>query len=335
MIKDQQPGPWHWRLRRMREKLWRLNRISQTVGIFAASLVWLLLSPATAAELHVAASIGPVQSLVAGVMGDTGAPALLIPGGQSPHTFAMRPSTARAIAHADVIFRIAPIYEMALDAPLANAKHARVIDLIDAKGVTVYPARDLDDVTAAAPVGQPTDEFVRHQGMDPHIWLDPDNARAIAAAIAATLSQANPQDALTYRTNEAIVEQWLTALDTAIKQDTRPVTSTPFIVFHDGYQYFERRYGLRFAGAVTEFPGRSPGAWHILKVRQEIRDAHVPCVFGEVQFEPRLLKTVTEGLAVRTGSLDPLGAGIAPGPDLYFEVMRGLSRAMAACLAAS
>jgi len=285
---------------------------------------------AHAGPLAVAASIAPIQSLVAGVMGEVGTPALLIPGGQSPHTFSLRPSTVRAIARADLIFRISPDFELALDAPLAASRGARIVDLIDTAGVTTYPSRDLGEIGETAE--RAASERVPGGDRDPHIWLDPDNARAMARTIAATLAEADPSEASAYRANEALVEQWLTALDSAMKDELAPVRARPFVVFHDGYQYFERHYRLQFADAVTEFPGRSPGALHILKVREEIKSAHASCVFGEAQFEPRLLKTVTEGLAVRTEVLDPLGADLAPGPALYFDVMRGLSHAFVSCL---
>ncbi|HXZ67671.1 MAG TPA: zinc ABC transporter substrate-binding protein [Alphaproteobacteria bacterium] len=292
----------------------------------AVSAVFVGLMPADGHAISVAASIAPIQSLVMGVMGSAGQPALLIPGGQSPHTFALRPSTARAIEHARVVFRIGPNYEAALNAALASApRRTLVVNLIDAPGVVLYPARDVDELGLVTGSRD-------HLTDDPHIWLDPDNARAIARAIARTLSEADPLHERDYVDNEAVVEQWTLALDKAIRTEIAPVKGRPFIVFHDGYQYFERHYGLHFAGAVTEMPGREPGAAHIHKVRAEIEAAHVPCVFSEPQFEPRLIATITEGLRVRVGILDMLGAGMKPSPYLYFDVMRGLSQSMVQCL---
>lgn len=302
-------------------------RLTKSMAWALAAFV--LASPVPGHAISVAASIAPVQSLVMGVMGTTGQPALLIPGGQSPHTFAMRPSTARAIAHARIVYRIGANYEVALNAPLAAAEqNTQVVNLIDAPGVILFPARDLDEpgVAPAESAGHLTD--------DPHIWLDPDNARSIVRTIARTLGDADPVNAKTYRENEAVVEQWLSALDIAIRAEIKPVQGRPFIVFHDGYQYFERHYQLDFAGAVSEMPGREPGAAHIHLVREEIKAAHVACVFSEPQFSPKLVRTITEGLAVRVGTLDMLGAELKPSHDLYFDVMRGLSRSLVTCLAA-
>ncbi|MFZ1988635.1 MAG: zinc ABC transporter substrate-binding protein [Alphaproteobacteria bacterium] len=296
--------------------------------IGAALAVLAGLVPGGATAISVAASIAPIQSLVMGVMGTAGKPALLIPGGQSPHTFALRPSTVRTIEHAHVVFRIGPNYEASLNAALASApRSALVINLIDAPGVVLYPARDVDELDL--PPAQGSSD---HLTDDPHIWLDPDNALAMARTIARTLSEADPSHARDYADNEAVVEQWTLALDKAIRAEIAPVKGRPFIVFHDGYQYFERHYGLNFAGAVTEMPGREPGAAHIHRVREEIEAAHARCVFSEPQFEPRLITTITAGLKVRVGVLDMLGAEMEPGPDLYFNVMRGLSQSMTECL---
>lgn len=286
----------------------------------------LAIRPGTGQALEVAASIAPVQSLVMGVMGDTGTPALLIPGGQSPHTFALRPSTAHAIADARIVFRIGPNFEASLNEALASSR-TRVVDLIDAPGLVLYASRDLDELSI-----RPRDGLKGHLLDDPHIWLDPDNARAMVRAIATALSAADPPHVKDYRDNEALVEEWIGSLDQAIRAEIKPALGHRFIVFHDAYQYFERRYGLEFGDAVSEMPGRSPGARHIHRVREEIKSANVSCVFSEPQFEPKLVATITEGLNVRVGVLDSLGAEMKPSPDLYFNVMRGLSRSMADCL---
>lgn len=302
--------------------------LMRRTGLVLAALLAIL--PGAGHAIEVAASIAPIQSLVMDVMGDTGSPALLIPGGQSPHTFALRPSTVRAIAHARIVFRIGSNFEASLNEALASAQGTEVVDLIDAPGILIYPSRDLGEPSVQPPKGSEG-----HLTDDPHIWLDPDNARAIVRLIAKRLSAADPVNAATYGANEAVVEEWIIALDSAISEEIKPALGHRFIVFHDGYQYFERHYGLGFSGAVSEMPGREPGAWHIHQVREEIRAAHVSCVFSEPQFEPKLVATITEGLPVRVGVLDALGAEMKPGPDLYFNVMRGLSRSMLGCLSPS
>ncbi len=74
------------------------------------------------------------------------------------------------------------------------------------------------------------------------------------------------------------------------------------------------------------------GARHLSALRGRIREEGVACVFIEPQFSPALVEAVTEGTAVRVATLDPLGMGLAPGPEAYFRMMRALAAALVACL---
>jgi zinc transport system substrate-binding protein len=118
----------------------------------------------------------------------------------------------------------------------------------------------------------------------------------------------------------------------AVEAELAPVHDAPFIVFHDAYQYFEHRFGVTAAGTITVNPGTDPGAGRLTEIRDTVRERGAVCVFAEPQFEPRLLDVVTEGTGARTGTLDPLGADIAPGPDLYPALIRSLADSMRACL---
>ena len=106
----------------------------------------------------------------------------------------------------------------------------------------------------------------------------------------------------------------------------------PFVVFHDAFQYFDKRFGLNNVGSVTVDPDRKPGAARLKAIQARIAESGVRCVFAEPQFEPRLLQVVIEGTTAELGSLDPLGAELADGPELYFELMRRNAAAFKACL---
>ena len=118
-----------------------------------------------------------------------------------------------------------------------------------------------------------------------------------------------------------------------IADELEPVRNRPFIVFHDAYQYFEKRFGLAAAGSITVSPEVIPGAQRVDEIRTKVRELDAACVFAEPQFEPRLVEVVTEGTNARSGVLDPLGAEITDGPDLYFELMRGMASSFKSCLA--
>jgi zinc transport system substrate-binding protein len=171
-----------------------------------------------------------------------------------------------------------------------------------------------------------------HGGKDGHVWLDPDNAKMMAARIAVVLGERDPVHADVFKTNAATLMLRIDQLTADIVAETKPVAGRPFIVFHDAYQYFERRFGVSAAGSVTVSPGVQPSAKRLASLRKKISKLDAACVFAEPLFQPKLVAAVTEGTKARAGTLDPEGLSLDPGPDLYFTLMRALSSNLAACL---
>jgi len=312
-------------------------RIRDWLLIGAAWLApWSLL----AAQLNVVASIHPVHSLAAGVMQGVGEPRLLVIGGASPHHYSLRPSDAQAIAKADVVFWIGPDLESFLAKPLTNAKaKVRSIALMEVAGVTVLPLRtggvwDAHRHDHAEPAKKPDhDHAPDHQASrDAHLWLDPVNAIAITRQIMATLGELDPGHKADYDRNGTALIERLNQLNQQLVLKLAPVKDQPYVVFHDAYQYFERRYDLKAVGSVVLDPEQRPGAKRVRDIQQRIQELGVRCVFSEPQFQSALVKTVIAGSQARSGILDPLGAEIPPGPDAYFQLLGGLAEALRDCL---
>ena len=173
----------------------------------------------------------------------------------------------------------------------------------------------------------------RRGAFDMHIWLDPVNAGAMARAIARALSEADPTNAGTYAANTQALLRRLEEFTRQIAAEVAPVRGKPFIVFHDAYRYFEDRFGLTAAGSSVVSPDRSPGVRRISELRDKIRELGVTCVFAEPQFEPRLVDVIIEGTPARMGTVDPLGATIESGPELYFTLIRSMAASFKSCLA--
>lgn len=304
--------------------------------LFALAGWW---APAALADAPaVVASVKPVHALVAAVMAGIGEPTLLVRGAGSPHSHALRPSEARTLQDADLVFWVGGALETFLARPLATlARDARVVTLLDAPGVTLLESRrggawgedhehEHDDPALAGDAGR------AHGPIDGHIWLDPANARAIVAAAVAALSERDPANARTYQANGRATLDRIDVLEAELRRTLAPIRDRPYLVFHDAYHYFEDRFGLAAAGAITVSPDLRPGARRLVEVRRVIEDRGARCVFSEPQFEPRLVDIVTEGLPVGRGVLDPLGADLEPGPDLYPRLMRQLAAGLNACL---
>ncbi len=309
----------------MRSALRHLPFIALVAALAAAS-------PALADAPKVVASIKPVHSLVAAVMEGVAEPALIVRGAASPHTYAMKPSDARALAAADLVFWVGPELEGFLAKPLeANARKAQAVELLEAPGIALLDARE-GGAWDAHGHGHAHGHKNAHEEVNTHIWLDPGNARAMVAAIAEALSAKDPANAAAYKVNADRTVRSIDALDAELKAALAPVAGKPFVVFHDAYQYFEAHYGLNGVGAITVNPERRPSAKRLSEIRARITGLGAACVFAEPQFEPALVDTIVEGTGAKKGVLDPEGADLKDGPGLYPVLMRNIAAALKGCL---
>jgi len=325
-----------------------------------AAFATLLLTGTAFAAPAVVASTKPVHSLVSAVMGDVGAPALIVKGAASPHTYSLRPSDAAALEAADIVFWTGHGMELFLAEALETlSTNAHVVELAEAPGIALLPIReggafeahmheeedqhdgDHDDEghDHADEHGHGEHEGDDHEGHDHaegngdmHFWLDPENARLMVAHIAQTLSAADPDNAAAYAANAEAEAARLDALSAELTATLAPVADKPFIVFHDAYQYFENRFGLTVAGTVTVSPEAMPGAARIDELRSRVDELGATCVFAEPNFEPAIVRTIVEGTTAQAGTLDPEGSALTEGADLYHALLRSLADGLVECL---
>lgn len=286
---------------------------------------------------RVVASIGPLHSLVSAVMEGVGTPYLLMERTSSPHDYTMTPADARALSRADVVVWVGEALETALIRPItALAQDAKVLEVLDMAGVEILPGRE-GGVWEAHGSEEQEHEAQGHgaEGIDGHVWLDPRNAIALSRGIAETLREIDPVNADRYRTNAAALADRLLDLEHELAGVLAPVRAKPYVVFHDAYHYFERRFAMNAVGAITIDPARAPGAKRLSEIRAHLRRTGAFCVFAEPQFEPALARTVVEGTKAGIAVLDPLGADIASGPEAYFSLLRRMAGSLRDCLSAA
>lgn len=310
-----------------------LNSLARTFTLIALAIALNGFSHPAIAEIRVVTSIKPIHSLVSGVMQGTGVPHLIVKGNASPHAYSLRPSDAEALQQAGLIFWVGPDLEPFLERSLASlAPTARQIALASAEGVVRLPVRE----GGAFEAEHEDDGHDHGEGeFDLHVWLDPVNAAAMVSAIEAALAAADPANGPVYAANAERLRTRIAGLGRAISAELAPLAGQPFIVFHDGYQYFEKRFGVVAAGSIVVNPDTAPGARRLSQIQARIRQLGVVCVFSEPQFNPRLIAIATDGTQARSAALDPLGADLADGPELYFTLLRNLAAAMRGCLTGS
>ena len=334
--------------------LFFLRILVLSLGIASGSLAGApaALARDTANAPRIVVSIKPLHSIVAGVTQGIVEPELLIDGRTSPHHFVLRPSAARLLEEADLIVWIGPELETALARPVANIAGGSVdLQLLRAPGVELLANREWDDAHDEHDDHAHHDEHKGHDdhdehrhgdhdkyrqdasgGIDPHIWLDPVNARAAARAIAEALAEIDPANAARYRANAAALDDELAALTRELQTAMRPVSGQLFLAYHDAFRYFENRFGVEAVSAVLSGNVDMPGARAIAGLRERLAGAESFCVFTEPQLTPTHLPSVIDMARAEISEFDPLGAALPAGKSLYFALLRNLGMQMISCI---
>ena len=327
-------------------------------SVFIAFLTTISISKA---EVKVVASIKPIHSLVSYVMDGVGKPSVIVDGYNSPHGFSLKPSHAKMIENADLIIWVGEDLEAFLEKPLNTiAKKAINIEIMDLSGIKKLKFREKnifeshddhghghkkekhDDHGHGHKEDKHDDhghkkekhddhghEGHAHGDHDPHVWLDPMNAKVIVKEIEKQLVKLDPDNSSKYKANSKKAQSELDNLTKNIKKDLKG--NLRFVVFHDAYQYFENRFGIKVLGALTVNPDVLPGAEQLSEIREVIEHEKVNCLFSEPQFNPAIIKSIAKDTKIKTGVLDPLGATLDKGKGMYSELLQSMYASFKGC----
>ena len=305
-----------------------------------------IFTPANA-DLKVVASIKPIHSLASYLMDGIGKPDLIVDGYSSPHGFALKPSHAKMLQEADIIFYVGEDLENFLEKPLKSiAKKAEKIELMEIKGLNKLKFRERNIFDDHDDHGHDEDghkeddhddhghdedghEGHAHGEYDPHIWLDPENAKVILNEMVEHLIENDAKNASVYKSNLKKALKEINELLKSVKSELNKDFKS--IVFHDAYQYFEERFNVNVMGAFTVNTDVMPGAEQLSEIREIIEHDKVSCIFSEPQFNPDIINAVAKDMNIKTGVLDPLGATLEPGKDLYFDLIKNMSKSFKGC----
>ena len=308
------------------------------ISLFAAVLMMAGGTVCVAADSppRVVASIKPIHALVAGVMRGVAAPELLLDDQQSPHHFALKPSQARLLQQADMVFWVDQSLETPMAKLLSNlAPQAQNIRLMAQAEWVLHENAIMDEHhydDAEHEDHAEHGDHADHAAMNPHIWLDLDNARRLVQVIAAQLSASDPAHAEIYASNAAELDKRLADLHAAAKQQMVAVRESKFIVQHDAFIYIERQFDLSRGLVIAVDHDTPPGTAHLQTLRNIVASGAVSCVFDEPQGNAHQIDIVAGEVAVRRATLDAIGVNRPAGPELYFDMMRANYAAFVACL---
>ena len=312
------------------------------------------------AEVKVVTSIKPIHSLVSYVMDGVGKPDIIVDGYNSPHNFSLKPSHAKMIEKANLIIWVGEDLETFLEKPLKSiSKEAVNIEIMDLKGIKKLKFREKNIFEGHEDHGHGHKEEKHddhghkehkehddhghkkekhddhgHEGHahgehDPHVWLDPMNAKVIIKEIENQLVKLDPENSSKYKANSKKAQSELDNLTKNIKKDLKG--NLRFVVFHDAYQYFENRFGIKVLGALTVNPDVLPGAEQLSEIREIIEHEKVNCLFSEPQFNPAIIKSIAKDTKIKTGVLDPLGASLNKSKAMYVTLLSNMYASFKGC----
>lgn len=298
--------------------------------------VLLMAGPLSSASAAVVTSIRPLGFIASAIADGVTPTEVLLPDGASPHDFALRPSDIQRLRSADLVLWVGPDMEAFLNkalVPISATRKLAVSELPAVKPLLMKGEEDDDHDHAGEAHNHADDDHGHHHGeYNMHVWLSPEIAKVTAIAIHDRLLELMPQNKDKLDANLRQFENLLTQTDKNVGNMLTPVQGKGYFVFHDAYGYFEKHYGLSPLGHFTVNPEIQPGAQRLHQIRTQLVEQKAVCVFAEPQFRPAVINAVAKGTKVRSGTLDPLGTGIALGKDSYGKFLAQLSNQYVSCL---
>ena len=324
----------------------------------ALALPVILWSGTLKAEVpRVVADIAPVHSLVSMVMKGVGEPKLLVPQNVSPHHYAMRPSEAKALQEANLVVYVghdmSPWMEPLFETVAASAD---ALNLSEVDGVLALPYREgpvfgdddnheghdheeeghgeNEEEGHDEHEEEDHDDHAHHDrdGNDPHMWLDPENAKIWLDAIASELGHIDPENADRYSVNAKSAKQQITREMHHIEEHLVAVQDKDFLVFHDAFQYFEKRFGIAATGSISLSDASKPSASRLRELKHLFEEQAINCVLSEPQFSSKLVDNVFGGYKLHIGVVDPIGIDLKLGPALYPALLENIALGIAECV---
>ncbi|MTB65709.1 zinc ABC transporter substrate-binding protein ZnuA [Providencia sp. wls1943] len=289
------------------------------------------------ANADVVTSIRPLAFIAAGIADGVTDTQVLLPDGASPHDYALKPSDLKKIKQADLFVWVGPELEMFLEKPINVLDQNKRLALAEQKNIhNLLMAENHEEEDSHQHADEPNHdadhEHHHHGEYNMHIWLSPDIANLAADDIYARLVELYPAQKDKLDVNLRKFKENMAQNNKKIASILKPAQNKGYFVFHDAYGYFEKHYQLAPLGHFTINPEIQPGAQKLHQIRTQLVEHKAQCVFAEPQFRPAVIESVAKNTGVKMGTLDPLGSGLAIGPDSYMKFLTQLSEQYASCL---
>lgn len=267
-------------------------------------------------------SIKPIHSIVTKIMDGVTKPELLLDSNSSAHTFHLKPSQIKMISNADLVIVISENFELGLRKALKNINEDSQLKISELDQLIIHNSRG----EAIYNKNEDSSKF------DFHLWLDVNNMQLIATYISNIIIELDPKNEHIYSENLKELNLELDELKEQIKQQLAPVSSTPFAIYSDTLQYFEKSLELKRPVIITPFHGAGLSIKRTIDAKRKIKDLNISCLIYDTEVKAKQLHVLSEGLNLKSFKIDILGNEFTPGPDQYFNLMKKISSQVSLCL---
>jgi len=248
-------------------------------------------------------------------------PQLLLNSNESAHAFHIKPSQLKLLSNADLLITIGDSFEIGLSKVIRNVDQNNRLNLSEIKELQLYNFRKDDEDDAHA-----------EHNKDLHLWLDVNNVQIIAEKIKQRLVRINPSNKEQYETNYLELESKLNQLEEKIQFQLEPIKSTPFAIYADILQYFEKNFDLNKPVIIAPFHGARLSINRVLKAKNKMKNEKTRCLIYGPENTSKQINILTEGLDIKAYSVDILGVKLESGSEQYFDLMKEISNQLASCL---
>ena len=285
-----------------------LHRI---LGVTLLAGLFIVPAPASAA-LNVITTTSDLASLAGEVGGDRIAVESLAKGYQDPHFVEAKPSFVIKLHRADVLIAVGRELELGWLPPLVT----------QARNAKIQPggAGYLDASLTARILDIPTGQITRamgdvHPSGNPHYWLDPDNGKRIARAVAAKLAAMDSANAAFYKQREEDFERRLDAAAAGWKAQMAPYRGVKVVTYHRSWSNFADHFGLDVIGYVEPKPGIPPSPSHTIDVMKAMREQKVRIIIVEPYFDAKTPNSIARETGAKVLVMPPSVGGVPQASD--------------------
>ncbi|MCE9622837.1 MAG: metal ABC transporter substrate-binding protein [Actinomycetia bacterium] len=264
-------------------------------------------------SLTVAVAFYPIEEIVRSVGDDSIEVITLVPPGTEAHEYEPTAKQFTRLETADIVFFLGsgfqPNLEKAIDSLPSSVRRVDLINYVSL--------------------------LTNDEGVDPHVWLNPNNMQLLAHVVASTLSEELPAQSSTFDTNEATYAAKIVALDAEFTRGLTNCAVPVLITTHEAFAYLAKAYGLTQLAIAGISPGDEPSAQSLEKIAELATANGVTTVFFEENLPPDLARTVADEIGAETSSLgtaETLTQNQLDAGESYSSIMRANLQALRAAM---